>query len=535
MNKVHVSRINAGGSVCYPLYYIMALLSISFLSLPAPLYAGLGNYDTWYLGDPISHVKIPEKGRCVDCTDEKRSPQNTTREQEIVPAPSLEDLKNRFGFIINGLRRFMTNEPELFEDVSLITNMDQLNQRVDRFYISATYERRYLMWRSKKNKEAFTEYPEYITSAQAKKSALERELPITQRDRIAAEKARDREVERAKTEERIAKNIWNKGDLTSQRLLYMQMDVRDSIAVLIPQGKERDAFQDAFGDKFKEDHVFDEFKEYQPPIQVVPMVRAVKGEAVNMIPWAFPPVVAPTGSIKDKLDSIGALTEPILFWEQEILGQEKILIPLGEKVSELREGNYALETKISDNKEVTYKANALAEEARDRIYFAKKNQNKYATDALTFAATAAVWNHVRTTIVMPQLERFLKATGLLKGMRVGDAIRRIGADPQELIRTTGRLKNWQTMINVQKKVLELPEYFAASASAVAEAMGNPQSDDYTEVLKKDIFSGLDQREVSIMNTVADSMRKTPGVEDPSKNKVGLIKIIEKWMKGAKVE
>jgi hypothetical protein len=38
-----------------------------------------------------------------------------------------------------------------------------------------------------------------------------------------------------------------------------------------------------------------------------------------------------------------------------------------------------------------------------------------------------VWNHVRTTVVMPEIERFLQSTDLLKGMPIRDALDRISA------------------------------------------------------------------------------------------------------------
>jgi hypothetical protein len=110
--------------------------------------------------------------------------------------------------------------------------------------------------------------------------------------------------------------------------------------------------------------------------------------------------------------------------------------------------------------------------------FARENQAQYATDALTFSATAALWNHVRTTVVMPELERFLRSTGLLKGMPVRDALDRISANPAELIPAVGRLKEWQRVIDVQRKVLGLGDYWLAAVTASIEANADPMTGQY---------------------------------------------------------
>lgn len=439
------------------------------------------------------------------------------------PKNRLREILSRLSGIKHGLKTDDINS--LLQSSTSVVNVVQLNQYVDNVYVSVTYQHRYLSWKFEQNNAHFVTYPQDILQLRIEKPQLESSLRIEETNQYIAESERDDAVKMAKMEERSTHKLWSKSSLASERLIEAQWAVSNAITALIPDNHEKATFKYNLGRLEERSKSVSVWQEYQNPVVMFKASPAVMmvGKSTNMLSWAFPEPTPTSEPIDAKLTTIDTLAREIISLDQKVSVQKLKLAPLVEKLVEAREENEALESRIDSCKLSIRRANFDAEEAKRRTAFEKENQNQYATDALTFAATAAVWNHVRTTIVMPQLERFLMANGLLKGMPLGDAIRRIGANPQELIQTTGRLKEWQTMINVQKKILELPEYFSASASAVADAMGNPHSDHYADFLAKDIHSGLSQREIGIMNKATESMP------------VWLRKIVQKWVKSAPLE
>lgn len=454
------------------------------------------------------------RGVCVDprgCTGEPGLPSSGD-------GVRLDDLNKRFQLLFDRLRPFVTaGAGESFDAVPSMS-LEALEPRVDRYFVRAAIHQQRLARNFEENKRRLASFPGQIGTLEAmwsvlrsKEGSMRSEALIAQGESILAEHEASAEEERART-------LWKKGEQSSGRLLEMQVAVRNSLLAVMPSPQARDNFEKAFGDEFRNDHVFAAPVE-RPEIRAVQAQPQIVVATGTPVPVSLPPS-PPAGTVELKLDALDGLASSILVLAPAVAAQRVRLSPLEKRIGEVREAHDALRSDLELLEESTEHAKARAADARKRAAFARRNEAQYATDALTFSATASVWNHVRTTVVMPELERFLRATGLLKGMPVRDALDRISANPAELIPTAGRLKEWQRMFEVQRKVLGLRDYWYEAVTATIEANADPAAGQYSAFLGGEIYEGLDERGIGIMNTAAGSMPSPLG------------RVVRKWVQTA---
>lgn len=74
--------------------------------------------------------------------------------------------------------------------------------------------------------------------------------------RGTAESESLRAADGAKSEEERAGRLWKKGEQSSGRPLEMQVAVRNALLAVMPNPTDRENFEKAFGDHFRNDHVF---------------------------------------------------------------------------------------------------------------------------------------------------------------------------------------------------------------------------------------------------------------------------------------
>src|SRR6185436_4156972 len=433
----------------------------------------------------------------------------------------LDDLNRRFQLILDRLRPFVTAGAGEWFDATPSMSTVVLERRVDRYFVLAATRQQGLAHRFEENKSRLASYPGQIRTWELVRSQLQSREGSTRSGELIAQGESILAEHEASAEEERAGRLWKKGEQSSGRLLEMQVAVRNELLAVMPSPGDRDNFEKAFGDNFRNDHVFAAPAKRPEEIRAVqarPQIVAARGTPV---PLSLPPS-PPAGTVEVKLDALDGLASSIAVLAPAVDSQRVRLSPLEKRVIELREGNYTLRSTLERLEASTERANARAEDARERADFARGNQTRYATDALTFSATASVWNHVRTTVVEPELERFLRSTGLLKGMRLRDALDRISANPAELLPTAGRLREWQRVIDVQRKVLGLRDSWLAAVTASIEANADPRAGQYSTFLGDEIYEGLDQRGVDIVNTAAGSMKSPLG------------RVVRKWVQTAPV-
>jgi hypothetical protein len=433
----------------------------------------------------------------------------------------LDDLNKRFELIFDRLRPFVSAGAGESFDGAPSRNVAALERRIDRYFVWAAIHQQGLADSFEQNKSRLASYPGLIRSWELTRSQLRSKEGSTRSGALIAQGNSILAEHEATDEEALAAKLWKKGEQSSGRLLDMQVTVRNALLAVMPSPEDRDNFGKAFGDNFRNDHVFAapaKRPEAIRAVQAQPQIVAARG---TWLPASVPPS-PPAGTIEVKLDALNGLASSIVVLAPAVAAQRVRLSPLETRIVEFREGNYALRSSIEGLEKSTARWNASAANAHERADFARENQAQYATDALTFAATASVWNHVRTTVVMPELERFLRSTGLLKGMPIRDALDRISANPAELIPTAGRLKEWQRVIDVQRKVLGLGDHWLAAVTASIKANADPTAGQYSTFLEGEIYDGLNQRGVHIVNTAAGSMKSPVG------------RVVRKWVQTAPV-
>jgi hypothetical protein len=189
--------------------------------------------------------------------------------------------------------------------------------------------------------------------------------------------------------------------------------------------------------------------------------------------------------------------------------QEKRLAAFREQGAQLRKNNDSLLERLQTFESPLEKAKALADDAEQRLLTAQINQKISANNLLRLATAAVIWNHIKNTVVIPQIEQILKANGLSNGVKGMAMIDQIQKSPQDFLPKVGPLKDLPRLIETGKKILSIEENmesFALGAAGATGQIGTAESD----ILVGHVFHGLSKSGTDIMRTASGAMEGIQG-------------------------
>lgn len=424
----------------------------------------------------------------------------------------LKEQTNRYYDLLHDMHNFSVPDIRSLYGAGPPESLNELTRRIDLLYVESAFHKSRSYWRYEKNLKELTEFPSVITGFRADIAKLEEQL-VTAPERLKnAEAARDRQVARAKSAESVAWNLRNNAAFVEMDLWTARAGPMWSIYKLLPEDRK-----DAFHAEMKKADTFSVYARDKLP-EAVPVARA-QPRAAHVVastgdyigkhlgPQHKPSPVA--GSVEVKLQAFNDLKEVLGYISPLMPSQEKRLKAYREQTADMRTHYDSVYARLQAYESPLEKAQVLADDAEKRFLAAQVNQKISATTLLRLAAATIVWDHVKNKVVVPNIERVLRANGLLKGVRGVALLDKIQNRPQDFLPTVGPLKDLSRLIETGKKVLAVEESMESFALAAAEA--NAQRDTAaSESLSKHLFMSLGKQGTDIMRTASGEMEGPMG-------------------------
>jgi hypothetical protein len=418
-------------------------------------------------------------------------------------AQRLIDLNEQFATLLGELRKYEIPEIGDVYGAPAPTSLDELASRVDRVYVEASFhmERRYWQFEQNTNLRAYS-----LPALREQVAALESKLASAPERLKDAEARRDEVVAKAEAEERTVGILTANARALRSDALATRTSAVGPILELLP-GDAKDQFGSAVT-RHEADPVY-AMEEPPPP----PAAAEAQPQQPAPLNPRHDSVVGPTekpqpvnGTIEDKLKAFDDVKKTLSYVSYMLPSQEQRLPALMQEVAELRSRKGSLSEQLSALESPLEAANALADEAEQHFLAAQVAEKVSAGNALRLAAAAVVWEHVRDTVVAPQIEAVLHENGLANGIEGLEMLNRIRNSPQDFIPKIGPLKDIPRLIDTAKKVVGVEENWESYALAAADANANAQVGTAEgESLAAHLFAGLSKEGIEIMRTASDAV------------------------------
>jgi hypothetical protein len=421
----------------------------------------------------------------------------------------LNDLTSRFNVLLNILRAYdVPNIGDLYTAAAPATIVE-LGRRVDRLYVETAFHKSRQYWKYEENAKDLISLPAALSALRTENVKLEENL-ITAPGRLKnAEAQRDRSMAKAESEEYVASVLRNNAAIVEDDFLTARGKAMWTIHSLLPADKKA-----AFHEGMKKGDALPAYtiqQLYEPAAAAIitpqrpAELNVSRRDSIGLT--QKPPPLA--GSIEVKLDAFEDLKTVLGYVGPIIPSQEKRLAAFREQGAQLRKNNDSLLERLQTFESPLEKAKALADDAEQRLLTAQINQKISANNLLRLATAAVIWNHIKNTVVIPQIEQILKANGLSNGVKGVAMIDQIQKSPQDFLPKVGPLKDLPRLIETGKKILNIEENmesFALGAAGATGQIGTAESD----ILVGHIFHGLSKSGTDIMRTASGAMEGIQG-------------------------
>lgn len=422
-------------------------------------------------------------------------------------ASRFDDLKIRFADLFNNLRQYdnaWERVDHLFGGIPP-ENIRVLDQWVDRLYVAAVYQKRYLRWKWKKDERYLDELHEQIRQAESATSELKAELANAPARLKDAEAQRYYLMALAKEEERVAASLETNSYRANDR--FWESHGRAwAIYHLLPDDRKL-AFKVA-----REKSIFNP-RYFLQELQRVPVKRTLPQEVPSLSPlvavttsnWRSSIPTDLTGSIETKLEKIKDLGAQIDELNSHVVATRNTTNIWEPVLRSYEKDNKRLIEELRSYRSPIQEISKLADDFKERSITARINKERSAANALKIAACSIVWDHAVKTIVIPQIEKFLEKNRLLGVVRDIQLMDRIRDHPEEFIPKTFPRKDIERLIEVERKVIDIEANFESFALTVADS--NVQGDiAESERLAHALFFEVNKRGIEVMHEAAGTMK-----------------------------
>jgi hypothetical protein len=417
------------------------------------------------------------------------------------PTLRLNDLTGRFTALLDDLRMYEIPDIDDLYGAAPPTSLDELGARIDRVYVEASFQKERRYWQYEQNAKLLN-YS--MPALRAEVAALQSKLASAPERLKDAETRRDEVAAKAAAEELRAGILRANALALRDEFLATRTSAVGPILELLP-GDLRGQFSAATTRREQSPVYAIEEPEPQPvaakDLPAAPVAAKASLESV-VGPMEKPQPVS--GSIEDKLKAFDDVKSVLGYVKVMLPSQERRLPALTQEAAELRRQQGSLSEQLSAIESPLATANALADEAEQRFLAAQLAEKASAGNALRLAAAAVVWEHVRDTVVVPQIETILEENGLSNGVAGLQMLNRIRESPQDFLPKVGPLKDIPRLIDTAKKVVDVEENM--ETLALAAATSNAQADTAeSQALIARLFSGLNREGIEIMRTASEAM------------------------------
>lgn len=428
--------------------------------------------------------------------DEPPAPTGPAAPGSEAPAPSptaLEDAKRKLATLLEELRPLRRPVVRALAEAAEAESMAAVFGRLERLGFGLEYDRQYVDARRQELLGGARDPSAYATRLRDDVARLAQESAEA-RDRLAAAQG---DVERARTSLANAERVWKPvraaEEAAAARLEKHSDRTLRMLLPLLPPA-DRQALE-AVASAPRAPGAFAPWplrgpSDFVPAIAGRPNpIRAGRPELPARLQGDVDQRIATCRERRDRLLAASRAYEEA---RQAVADQRDLLAQRDTLARDL-----ALAVATADD--LTREGRRLTSE----LFRATENGPTSASNALGLAAATLVWDHVQARVVMPAVEAFLDANGLLEGKNAVDVMLRLKDHPEDLVPKVGALRELPRIIETARRVVEVETDFEVWATLAADALarGDTKPD---PGLVEDLFRGVDRKGVAIMKAAADA-------------------------------
>ncbi|MFO0934803.1 MAG: hypothetical protein U1E39_19125 [Planctomycetota bacterium] len=429
-------------------------------------------------------------------SDEPPAPTGPAAPGNVPPAASptaLEEANRKLTALLEELRPLRRPQVRALSEAAAADSMAAVFARLERLGFGLEYDREYVETRRQELLGGARDPATYAARLRDDVARLTTEAAES-RDRLAAAQA-DLAQARASLarEERAWKPVRAAEEAAAARLAkHSERTLRTLIPLLPPE--EREALERVASAP-------------RAPGAFAPQPRRGPSDFVPVIAERPNPIRAGRPGLPARLE--GDVDQRIATCRERrdrLLAASRAYEEARQAVADQRD---VAERRDALSKEVALTVAAAGDAAREarrassELFRELENGPVSASNALQLAAATLVWDHVQARVVMPAVEAFLDANGLLEGKNAVDVMLRLKDHPEDLVPKVGALRELPRIVETARRVVEVEADFEVWATLAADALarGDTKPD---PGLVEDLFRGVDRKGVAVMKAAADA-------------------------------
>lgn len=383
-------------------------------------------------------------------------------------------------------------------------SLAQLSARLDRLYVDAATWKRLLQEEHDFNRNGERGYVDVARQFADAEAGYRKETEAAVARRAAAEAELPVKAALADAQEKRAR-VWHNNEEVLKEPLFERIDkVRGLLVPLLPVD-ERKALRAGLAKRaWPAGHDPVAATPNPGPSATTP-VELARGEQLKV----KAPGRAPGDSVEKKQEALDALAASLDQLRPAVLAQRQALAPARQNLLRARAGMDAEIDRMKAAEDAAKAAVVAVKSAERRAKEAVENQRRSASNALKLAAASLVWDEIHDRVVLPRVEEFLEANGLLGGLKAVEAMKKIHENPESLIPDKGVFKGMPRVIETARKVAALEEHWEGWMTAAIAELGSGKSV-VDPALARRLFFSTDREAVEVAKTAAGQNGGTLG-------------------------